>query len=88
MNANFEFITDEESAAFFELIAGAMVEAFNVNYQEAVGRMNRQWGGLEFVGSDRLIYHEDEDFWANTVFYGAESEWWLEPPGLKPLPYP
>ena len=35
-----------------------------------------------------IRYHEDSDFWANEITYGSDSHWWLDPPDLKPLPYP
>ena len=84
----YTFTTDAQSRAFFDEIATRLVALFTIGHEEAVGRMNRLWNGQVFTGPDDLIYHEDEDFWANTVFYGGDSKWWTNPPGLKPLPYP
>jgi hypothetical protein len=65
---SFTFTTDTQSNAFFEEIASRMVALFRVGHEEAVGRMNRLWSGQTFTGPDDLIYHEDEDFWANMCF--------------------
>lgn len=83
---NFLFETDSESEAFCERIAQEMVRLFGISPDEAVGRINNAWKGLSIVGDD-LIYHETEEYWANNIYYGKESEWWLSPPGLKPRPY-
>ncbi len=85
---SYEFTTDAESKEFFDQIAGRMVALFGIEPAEAVGRMNRLWKGQSFVGTDTLIYHEDEDFWANNVYYGGDAQWWRNPADLKPLPYP
>lgn len=85
---DYEFKTDEQSRAFCNKIAERMVSLFNISVEEAVGRMNRLWSGQSFIGPKDLIYHEDEDFWANDIFYGGDSLWWANPPGLKPLPFP
>lgn len=85
---NYTFTTDAQSRAFFNTIADRMSVLFKIGSEEAVGRMNRLWNGQIFTGADNLIYHEDEEFWANTVFYGGDSKWWMNPPDLKPLPYP
>jgi hypothetical protein len=83
----FDFKTDSESQVFCESIVNKMVEMFNINIEEAVGRVNRAWRGQELIGPDRMIYHEDEEYWANTIYYGKDSYWWLNPPDLKPLPF-
>jgi hypothetical protein len=88
LNMSYTFATDAQSRAFFDEIAARMMNLFTIGREEAVGRMNRLWEGQTFIGPDDLIYHEDEEFWANTVFYGGDSKWWTNPPDLKPLPYP
>lgn len=84
----YTFQTDEQSREFCEGILQEMVRRFGVSETEALGRINRAWSGLEIVGDDDLIYHEDEEYWAQNIYYGKDSEWWLDPPGLAPLPYP
>lgn len=83
----FEFTATGSSLRLCERIVGRMVELFGISVEEAVGRINQQWAGLEFEDLD-LICHEDQDFWANDMYYGHGSHWWRKPPGLKPMPYP
>jgi hypothetical protein len=84
----FIFETDDQSTAFCEEIARQMVELFGITHEEAIGRINRDWRGLKIVGPDDVIYHEDEIYWAKTIYYGKGSNWWLNPANLKPRPYP
>lgn len=84
----FAFKTDEESAEYCEAVIQEMVRLFDISEEEALGRMNRAWRGIEFVGDDDLIYHEDEEYWAKNIYYGKDSAWWMDPPDLQPLPYP
>lgn len=84
----FEFETDDESLGFCNTIILEMVKLFAIGESEAVGRVNRFWKGQKIVGEDDLVYHEEENYWANTIYYGKDSYWWTNPPDLKPLPYP
>ena len=88
MEYGFEFTTDSQSVVFCEKIADQMVALFRVSLDEAIGRINRDWQGLEIVGPHDVIYHEDEEYWAKTIYFGNGSNWWLNPPGLKPRSYP
>lgn len=88
MKDKFEFETDIQSLQFCEAIVAQMVVLFGITTNEAIARINRDWHGLKFVGSEDMIYHEDEDYWAKTIYYGKGSNWWLSPPSLKPRPYP
>ena len=85
--SQFIFTTDNKSYAFCLAIAEEMEKLFQIPYDEAIGRINRQWQGLTIVGQD-LIYHEDEEFWAKTIYYGKSSYWWLAGANPQPLPYP
>lgn len=69
MIMNYEFTTDDESRSFCDQIVACMVEMFNITEAEAVGKLNKFWGGLSFIGPRDLIYHEDEQYWANVVYY-------------------
>ena len=84
----FEFETDDKSRTFIEDIVKEMMDLFSITRDEAVGRMNRLWRGQSFGGPEEVIFHEDEEYWAKTIYYGKESLWWKNPPDLKPLPYP
>lgn len=86
--SRFSFKTDQESYKYCEEILKKMVALFSIEESEALGRMNRSWEGQDLRGDDEVIYHEDEEYWANTIYYGKGSYWWMNPPDLKPLPYP
>jgi hypothetical protein len=88
--SRFRFPTDSQSRDYLELIVEAMKELFGISDEEAVGRINRMWGAIEFVGPDDAIYHEGPDYWAKTIYYDESSFWWMDPPptNLKPRPYP
>lgn len=88
MRDKFEFVTDDQSAEYCKDIIEKMVSLFGIGTEEAIGRMNDYWRRASFLGPDDLIYHEDTDYWAYTLYYGSGSMWWLNPPELKPLPYP
>jgi uncharacterized protein (TIGR02452 family) len=64
-----------------------MVDQFGISRDEAIGRINNHWRGIEIRGSKDLVYHQGADWWAKTIYYGKESQWWKEPLGLNPLPY-
>ena len=89
----FPFKTDEKSAAFCFAIAREMVQLFGISEVEAIQRICRHWRHLtELVGEQDIIYHETEDYWARTIYYGKDSFWWIADrasrhlPPLKPLP--
>ena len=86
--SRFAFLTDGKSAAFCDEIVAKMVELFRISENEAVGRLNREFQDMEFVGEEHVFYHEDDEYWANRVYWGHGSKWWLNPPGLQPVPYP
>jgi len=84
----FIFETDDQATAFCEEIVRQMVEIFGITREESIGRINREWQGLKLVSPDDVIYHEDEIYWAKTIYYGKGSNWWLNSANLKPRPYP
>ena len=88
MTNNYSFKVNEESSIFCNDIVSEMTRLFGISSSEAVGRINRQWDGVDFLAKDDLRYHETIEFWANTIYYGADSYWWINPPNLKPKPFP
>ena len=86
--SRFKFTTDEKSEEFCMLIVGKMVGLFGITEEEAIGRINRDWEGKEIVGMD-IIYHEDEEYWAKSIYYGHDSAWWIKEgkEEIKPRPY-
>jgi hypothetical protein len=76
--ATFPFLTDEKSEAFCHSIAHEMVRRFAISESEALYRISRFWAHLpEIIGEKDVIYHEAEDYWASTIYYGAGSYWWF-----------
>jgi hypothetical protein len=74
----FSFKTDQKSEVFCMSIAREMVAAFGISQSEAIRRISHFWGQLtEIIGENDLVYHEDERYWARTVYYGAGSFWWI-----------
>ena len=88
MKTTYDFQTNEESKDFCDEIAREMMRTVGFGLEEAVGRINRHWSGVDFVAADDLRYHEAPDFWARDVAYGSDVPWHQNPPGMKPLPYP
>ena len=81
----FFFITDGKSQEYCELIANTMTEVLGISSSEAKERINKHWAGQNITGEDDLIYHEDEEYWANTIYYGKDSKWWDGTDGLTPI---
>ena len=79
MNTDMEFpcATDDEANRFCEHIAMEMVQRFSISMVEAVTRINRQWRGQQIGGPEEIAYHEDEEFWAQDIFWGHDSSWWI-----------
>ncbi len=72
-------LLDPEAQEFCEKIVSEMVSLFSITQEEAVSRVNLQWKHLRAIGGkEELIYHEDEKFWAQEIYYGPDSYWWLE----------
>jgi hypothetical protein len=86
--SEFEFVTDAKSEAFCGEIVATMMELFGLSRAEAIGRINRDFTPVDFFGEEHIYYHETPDYWAQTIYYGRDSKWWLNPEGLRPLPYP
>ena len=83
----YQFGVNDEAESFCDQIVGRVVQLFGITEDEAVGRMNRQWRGLDFEKED-LRYHQLPDDWAGDLYYGADSYWWMKPAGLHAKPYP
>ncbi|MCF2855902.1 hypothetical protein L1286_00335 [Pseudoalteromonas sp. SMS1] len=67
-----------EAQEFCEKIVNEMVSLFGITEAEAIARVNFQWAHIESIGGhEELIYHEDEVFWANDIYFGPEAYWWL-----------
>lgn len=79
-----------EARRYINRIADKLVNLFGISREEAVGRINRFWSGKAFATDVDLLVllHQTEEYWAKTIYYGPDSEWWLSETGLSPRPYP
>lgn len=75
---------------FCEEIIGIMLKEFGISREEAIARINSQWGHLDtlYESNSSAILHDTSDFWAYEIYYGGSSYWWkrLDDPTLKPKP--
>ena len=88
MSHSYSFKVNKRSKIFCDKLVSRMISLFGISESEAVGRINHQWDGNNFLADKDLRYHETIEFWANTIYYGADSYWWLNPSDLKPKPFP
>lgn len=85
----FRIVADEHGIEFLTDIAKKMIELFGISEEEAIGRINKHWEGAEFIGEEKAVYHEDDEYWAKTIYFGKDSFWWLkEGEHIDPIPYP
>lgn len=83
----FDFKTDRKSEAFCNEIAQDMVRLFGISWEEAEGRINREWKGKRMTGKVLIIYHEPPDHWAQRIYYEESVLWWVDQ-HLPVKPYP
>jgi hypothetical protein len=83
----FTFKVDSEGQRYCEEIVDDMMSLFSISRQEAVGRVNRHWVGQAIIGLD-IIYHEDTEYWAKTIYYEENTAWWKPGVALKARPFP
>jgi hypothetical protein len=79
-----------EALSYLEEIAQEMVSIFQISLEEARGRINRELRDRTFFSplEINVLLHEEQDVWANHIYYGRESCWWLGAEGLAPQEYP
>ncbi len=80
----------QEALDYFDEIVRKMLILFPITRAEAVGRLNRFWAGQQFSEEldVNLLRHEDTNYWAKTIYYGANTQWWKGEEGLQPERYP
>lgn len=80
---------DQRSTAYLMSIVKTMIQLFSISEEEAYGRINNYWFGQNMLGDQLMLYHEDEEYWSKTIYYGKNSFWWLrEGENIAPIPYP
>ena len=95
MEKSWKFVTDTHADEFRREIAAELVRRFGISEDEAIGRINQQWGHLgEFLS---IAYHETTEYWAHHLDFGHDSYWWIRDEStrtrlglgpIEPLPYP
>ncbi|UOF16268.1 hypothetical protein IEQ11_06370 [Lysobacter capsici] len=55
-----------------------MVRLFGISWEEAEGRINREWKGKRMTGKVLIIYHEPPDHWAQRIYYEESVLWWVD----------
>ncbi|ALN84738.1 hypothetical protein LC55x_1447 [Lysobacter capsici] len=83
----FDFETDPMSEEFCNEIAQDMVRLFGISWEEAEGRINREWKGKRMTGKVLIIYHETANYWAQSIYYEEDVMWWIDQQ-LRVKPYP
>ena len=84
----YAFPTCAETRDLCDRVVIEMQRLFGVSAAEALGRINRQWAGDDLSSPDDIVLHEEEEFWAKTIYYTKDSMWWLDESAAKPVPYP
>jgi hypothetical protein len=83
----FTFATTPELDAYFDKVVDVMVRDFGVSEDEAVGRVNRTFGGYDVLG-DKYLTHEWARDTAYQIYYGPDQMYWKPGATLTPVPYP
>jgi len=89
----YPFAKDEKAASYCNDIANEMTQLFGISIDESKARIEKHWSHVELQGEDDVVYHEDPEYWANTIYWGKDSSWWITGderirmnlPPLKPL---
>lgn len=93
-HSEFPCAGDAEALSFCRQVAAEMAALFGVALEEAVARVNRHWSRpvnngreprLWIIGAD-IVYHETADYWAQRIYYGPDSRWWIRRTDLTRLP--
>lgn len=82
-----EFKTDNEAYEYCMLIIKDMITSFNITEEEAVDRMNSDWGHIEKIDKDDIMFHEEPDYWSRKIYYNSDCYWWLPNEILKAKKY-
>lgn len=82
---------DRKAKEYCMEIAQEIVKIFDIPLSEAIGRVNREFKNDRIFGPNQ-IYHRDVEYWANRVYYEADTYWWVDDwmaeHTPKPKPYP
>ncbi|HET7739026.1 MAG TPA: hypothetical protein VFL67_00065, partial [Mycobacterium sp.] len=88
---DFEIPLSPLAKTYCDAIASAMISAFEISPEEAVGRINRHWRSAAFVEPEDVdtLLQELPNYWARRIYYPVEVDWWVVgEASLEPRPYP
>lgn len=84
---NFDFATTKAAIKLCGATIEEMVNLFDISKEEATGRLEREWNQGRFRNLSCFL-HEDEHYWANSIYYGEDCYWWMKDEILVPISYP
>jgi hypothetical protein len=70
--SKFTFPLGATNEAFCQEIVRAMVFFFALTEDEAIARINQQWGHTTFA-DDELLFTQTPDHWAKWIYFGERS---------------
>ena len=85
----YHFKLCEQSLWFFNDVLRQLINEFKIDEDEALGRLNKRFGGGDYSKDFEYLFHDTPKDWAYFIYYGKNSQWWNKSKDeLKPLPYP
>jgi hypothetical protein len=88
---HFNIDATPEALDYLSKIATKMTSLFSIGREEAIGRINRLWGGRRQFRTEMqlsLFFRENVEYWAKQVYYRDDTKWWREGETLIPRSYP
>ena len=66
--------SSEVIADYLIAVRDRMVELCDITVAEAEGRIASEFGSFDLldIDTERYLGHEDADYWAHSVYYGAD----------------
>ncbi|TDF35465.1 hypothetical protein EYS14_18780 [Alteromonadaceae bacterium M269] len=86
----FTFETDKESYEFCIDVIKTLSHGFGMSENDALTLINKEWRHIGFFNKEHVFHHESAEYFANELFFGHDSYWWLNEKlrstkGLTPL---
>lgn len=91
MRFDFSFSLAPVAKVYCDAIARELMSSFDIDCQEATGRMNRHWAKMEFTSEEDIdvLTQELPYYWARRIYFGPDAKWWVDgETHLTPVPYP
>ncbi len=75
--SKYKFEIDDEGESFCYQITTHMMALFGISKEEAIARINQAWEKQSLVGVS-IVYHVLPEEWAQEIYWGHDSYWWIE----------